>query len=167
MRYFRVSRLTEELLRAGARQKKCAFFIVLAKGDLLLVDDFWLTPLADPFKRDLLDVWHSYLDDPTLADAILDRLVHNAYKVFLKGKFMRRRKTACRRRQGLTATATRMKVHTPVHRTDEHRNYVPDIIGIACRVCRNTYPLVSAASQNKCSSAVPPFLIARTSAKAC
>ncbi len=112
VRYFRVPRLTEELLRAGAQQKKSAFFKLLAKADLLVLDDFGLAALSDPFKRDLLEIvddrfdkkstlitsqmpvesWHTYLDDPTLADAILDRLVHNAYKVELKGESMRKRK---------------------------------------------------------------------------
>ena len=113
VRYFRVPRLTEELLRAGAQQKKSAFFKLLAKADLLVLDDFGLTPLADPFKRDLLEIvddrfdkkstlitsqmpveaWHAHLDDPTLADAILDRLVHNAYQIELKGDSMRKRKS--------------------------------------------------------------------------
>ena len=114
VRYFRVPRLTEELLRAGAQQKKSAFFKLLAKADLLVLDDFGLTPSSDPFKRDLLEIvddrfdkkstlitsqmpveaWHPYLDDPTLADAILDRLVHNAHKVELKGESTRKRKPA-------------------------------------------------------------------------
>lgn len=113
VRYFRVPRLTDELLRAGAQQKKSAFFKLLAKADLLVLDDFGLTPLAEPFKRDLLEIvddrfdkkstlitsqmpveaWHAHLDDPTLADAILDRLVHNAYQIELKGDSMRKRKT--------------------------------------------------------------------------
>ena len=41
-----------------------------------------------------VDAWHRHLDDPTLADAILDRLVHNAYKIELKGDSMRKKKTA-------------------------------------------------------------------------
>ena len=113
VRYFRVPRLTDELLRAGAQQKKSAFFKLLAKADLLVLDDFGLTPLAEPFKRDLLEIvddrfdkkstlitsqmpveaWHAHLDDPTLADAVLDRLVHNAYQIELKGESMRKRKT--------------------------------------------------------------------------
>ena len=92
--------------------RKSAFFKLLAKADLLVLDDFGLTPLADPFKRDLLEIvddrfdkkstlitsqmpveaWHAHLDDPTLADAILDRLVHNAYQLALKGESMRKRK---------------------------------------------------------------------------
>ena len=40
-----------------------------------------------------IDKWHSVIDDPTLADAILDRLVHNAYKINLKGESMRKKKS--------------------------------------------------------------------------
>jgi DNA replication protein DnaC len=114
VRYFRLSRLTEDLLRAGAQQKKSAFFKHLAKADLLVLDDFGLAPMSDEIKRDLLEIvddrfdkkstlitsqlpvdqWHRHLDDPTLADAILDRLVHNAYKIELKGESMRKKKTA-------------------------------------------------------------------------
>ncbi len=112
VRYFRVPRLTDELLSASAQQKRSAFFKLPAKADLLVLDDFGLTPLAEPFKRDLLEIvddrfdkkstlitsqmpveaWHAHLDDPTLADAILDRLVHNAYQIELKGESMRKRK---------------------------------------------------------------------------
>ncbi|MGH8441733.1 MAG: IS21-like element helper ATPase IstB [Nevskiaceae bacterium] len=114
VRYFRLTRLTEDLLRAGAQQKKSAFFKHLAKADLVVLDDFGLAPLADEIKRDLLEIlddrfdktstlvtsqlpveqWHRYLDDPTLADAILDRLVHNAHRLELKGESMRRKKAA-------------------------------------------------------------------------
>ena len=114
VRYYRLPRLTEDLLRAGAQQKKSAFFKHLAKADLLVLDDFGLAPLSDEIKRDLLEIiddrfdktstlvtgqlpvdqWHRYLDDPTLADAILDRLVHNAHRLDLKGESMRRKKAA-------------------------------------------------------------------------
>jgi DNA replication protein DnaC len=114
VRYFRMPRLTEDLLRAGAQQKKSAFFKHLAKADLLVLDDFGLAPMSDEIKRDLLeivddrfdkkstlitsqlpiDAWHRHLDDPTLADAILDRLVHNAYKIELKGESMRKKTLA-------------------------------------------------------------------------
>ena len=113
VRYLRLPRLAEELLRAGAQQKKSAFFTHLAKADLIVIDDFGLTPLADELRRDLLEIvddrfdkkstivtsqlpveaWHRYLDDPTLADAILDRLVHNAYRLDLKGDSMRKKKS--------------------------------------------------------------------------
>jgi DNA replication protein DnaC len=108
-RYYRLPRLAEELDRAAAQHKKSAFFKQLARVKLLVLDDFGLTPLAEETKRDLLEImddrynkastlitsqlpvekWHLYLNDPTLADAILDRLVHNAYRLNLKGDSMR------------------------------------------------------------------------------
>jgi DNA replication protein DnaC len=112
VRYVRLSRLVEELVRAEALKKKSQLFKHLAKFKLLILDDFGLAPLADETKRDLLEIiddrfdksativtsqlpvskWHEYLADPTLADAILDRIVHNAYKIELKGESMRKRK---------------------------------------------------------------------------
>ncbi len=114
VRYFRLSRLTEDLLRAGATQKRSAFFKQLARIDLLVLDDFGLSPISEEIKHDLLEIiddrfdrrstiitsqlpvdqWHRYLDDPTLADAILDRVVHNAYRLELQGESMRRKKAA-------------------------------------------------------------------------
>lgn len=114
VRYFRLSRLTENLLRAGATQKRSAFFKQLARIDLLVLDDFGLSPISEEIKHDLLEIiddrfdrrstiitsqlpvdqWHRYLDDPTMADAILDRVVHNAYRLELQGESMRRKKAA-------------------------------------------------------------------------
>jgi DNA replication protein DnaC len=113
VRSFRLPRLVDELTRVTALQKRATFFRQLAKADLLLIDDFGLAPLSDQTKRDLLEIlddrydkqstlitsqlpvdqWHAYLDEPTLADAILDRLVHNAYRLNLKGASMRKHKT--------------------------------------------------------------------------
>ena len=79
---------------------------------MLILDDFGLVPLADTSQRDLLEIiddrfergstiitsqlpveqWHGYLGDPTLADAILDRIVHNAYRIALRGESMRKQK---------------------------------------------------------------------------
>jgi DNA replication protein DnaC len=112
VRYLRLPRLAEELVRAEALKRKSQLFKHLAKFKLLILDDFGLTPLADETKRDLLEIiddrfdktativtsqlpvakWHEYLADPTLADAILDRIVHNAYKIDLKGESMRKKK---------------------------------------------------------------------------
>lgn len=112
VRYLRLPRLVEELVRAEALKKKSQLFKHLAKFQLLILDDFGLTPLADETKRDLLEIiddrfdksatlvtsqlplakWHDYLADPTLADAILDRIVHNSYKIDLKGESMRKNK---------------------------------------------------------------------------
>ena len=78
-----------------------------------------MAPLTDQIRRDLLEIlddrydrrstlitsqipveqWHTYLQDPTLADAILDRLIHNSYRLTLQGESMRKQKT--------TATARR------------------------------------------------------------
>jgi DNA replication protein DnaC len=113
VRCFRLPRLIEELARYGAMQKRSALFRQLAKADLLVLDDFGLAPLADDTVRDLLEIlddrydrrstlitsqlpidqWHAYLGDRTVADAILDRLVHNSYRLVLKGESMRRHRT--------------------------------------------------------------------------
>ena len=105
VRCLRLPRLIEELARAEAQRKKSALFRQLAKVQLLMLDDFGLTPLTDSQQRDLLellddrydkastlvtsqlpiDCWHAYLGDPTLADAILDRLIHNAHRIPLSG----------------------------------------------------------------------------------
>jgi DNA replication protein DnaC len=93
-------------------QKRSALYRLLAKADLIVIDDFGLTPLADETVRDLLEIlddrydrrstmitsqlpveqWHAYLGDRTLADAILDRLIHNSYRLVLKGESMRKRR---------------------------------------------------------------------------
>jgi len=86
----------------------------LAKTDLLILDDWGLARLSDENRRDLLEMledrygrrstlvtsqlpvehWHEALGDPTLADAILDRLVHQAYKLALKGDSLRQPRSA-------------------------------------------------------------------------
>ena len=80
--------------------------------DLLVVDDFCMAPMTDGERRDFLEIcdtryqarsvlltsqlpvanWHTQIGDPTLADSILDRLVHNAHRIELKGESMRRRR---------------------------------------------------------------------------
>jgi DNA replication protein DnaC len=110
---FRLPRLIDELTRHAVLQTKSTFLRQIAKADLLILDDFGLTPLPDQIRRDLLEIfddrydrrstlitsqlpieqWHAYLEDPTLADAILDRLIHNSYRLALKGDSMRKQKT--------------------------------------------------------------------------
>ncbi len=112
VRCFRLPRLIDELGRAHAFQRRSNFLRSLAKAELLLIDDFAIAPLSDQNKRDLLEIlddrydksatiitsqldvkqWHAYLDDPTLADAILDRVVHNAYHLDLGGESLRKLK---------------------------------------------------------------------------
>jgi DNA replication protein DnaC len=123
VRCFRLPRLIDELTRHAVLQTKSTFLRQIAKADLLILDDFGLTPLPDQIRRDLLEIlddrydrrstlitsqlpveqWHAYLEDPTLADAILDRLIHNSYRLPLKGDSMRKQKTA--------ATANTTKGH--------------------------------------------------------
>lgn len=113
VRFFRLPRLVDELTRHHALQNRSGMLKQLAKAELLVLDDFGLTPMSEQTKRDLLEIlddrydrrstivtsqlpvdqWHTYLNDPTLADAILDRLVHNAYRLTLKGESMRKQKT--------------------------------------------------------------------------
>ena len=113
VRCFRLPRLIDELTRHSVLQNKSTFLRHLAKADLLIIDDFGLAPLADPARRDLLEIlddrydrkstlitsqlpveqWHTYLEDPTLADAILDRIIHNSYRLALTGESMRTQKT--------------------------------------------------------------------------
>lgn len=114
VRCFRLPRLIEEIARYAAMQKRSALYRQLAKVDLIVIDDFGLTPLASETVRDLLEIlddrydrkstlitsqmpvdqWHAYLGDRTVADAILDRLVHNSYRLVLKGESMRKRRNA-------------------------------------------------------------------------
>ena len=85
----------------------------LAKKDLIVIDDFALAPLTDEQRRDLLEIveerynrkstliasqipvdhWHDIIGDPTIADAILDRLIHNAHKLCLKTKVSKRKES--------------------------------------------------------------------------
>jgi len=114
VRCYRLPRLVEELARYGAMQKRSALYRQLAKADLIVIDDFGIAPLADETVRDLLEIlddrydrrstlitsqlpldqWHAYLGDRTVADAILDRLVHYSYRLVLKGESMRKHRGA-------------------------------------------------------------------------
>jgi len=108
--YRRVPRLLEELALAHADGTYTRLLGRLAKSDVLLLDDWGLAPLRDQERRDILEIledrhatrstivtsqvpvenWHDYLADPTIADAILDRLVHNAHRIRLKGPSRRK-----------------------------------------------------------------------------
>jgi DNA replication protein DnaC len=108
----RVPRLVAELAVARADGSYVAFLGRLAKIDVLVLDDLLIAPLKDAERRDLLEVledrydqrstvvtsqvptksWHEQLADPTVADAICDRLVHNAHILALKGPSLRKKK---------------------------------------------------------------------------
>lgn len=111
--FLRVPRLVEELAIARASGAYTSTLGKLARVDVLVLDDFLLAPMKDAERRDLLEVledryersstvitsqlptktWHSALNDPTIADAICDRLVHNAHLVELRGPSMRKKKS--------------------------------------------------------------------------
>ena len=108
----RVPRLLGELGVARADGSYTAALGRLAKLDVLVLDDLLIAPLKDSERRDLLEVledryghrstvvtsqvptktWHEMLQDPTVADAICDRLVHNAHVLSLKGPSIRKKK---------------------------------------------------------------------------
>jgi DNA replication protein DnaC len=157
VRCFRVARLVDELLRHTALQSKSTFLRQLAKADLLIVDDFGLSPLPDPIRRDLLEIlddrydrrstlitsqlpveqWHAYLEDPTLADAILDRLIHNSYRLALKGDSMRKQKTTLS-----NPKTTKSHGRTP---TPERQYQRPALTGPSCPGTLARHPMESQA----------------------
>lgn len=112
-RYQRFSRMLGELARARADGSYPKLLDKLARTQLLILDDFGLSPLTDTERRDLLEIledrygrratlvtsqlpfehWHAVVGDATFADAILDRLVHSAHRITLKGASMRRKQT--------------------------------------------------------------------------
>jgi DNA replication protein DnaC len=108
--YVRAARLFEEMKVAHGDGSFTRRLAQLAKLDVLVIDDFALSPIGAAERNDLLELlddrvgtrstiitsqvpvraWHTYLNDPTLADAILDRVVHSSHKMELKvGKSMR------------------------------------------------------------------------------
>ena len=108
--YVRLTRLLRELTIAKGDGQYAKLLTNLAKVDVLILDDWGLMKLSAENRRDLLEVledrhgrrstiatsqlpmdqWHDVIGDATLADAILDRLVHNAYKINLRGESMRK-----------------------------------------------------------------------------
>ena len=110
--YLRTSRLFENLGLAKGDGRYIKLLTGFAKTDLLVLDDFGLAKLNREHQHDLLEIledrhglkstlvtsqlpvehWHEQIGDPTMADAILDRLVHSAHKIQLKGGSMRKKK---------------------------------------------------------------------------
>jgi DNA replication protein DnaC len=114
--YHRLPRLLPELAIAKADGRYAKILANLARTDLLVLDDWGLLALTDNHRRDLLEIledrygrrstivtsqwaikdWHESIGDPTLADAILDRLVHNAHRLALNCKESIRKQRALR-----------------------------------------------------------------------
>ena len=112
--YLRTPKLYYTLAMARADGSYARVLAKLARTSVLILDDLGLAALTDSERGDLLEViedrhgsastiitsqlpvehWHEVIGDPTIADALLDRLVHNAHKINLKGESMRKRKAA-------------------------------------------------------------------------
>lgn len=108
--YVRAPRLLDELRIAHGDGSFGRRLAQLARIDVLLIDDFAIAPISASERNDLLELlddrvgikatlltsqlpvntWHAWLDDPTLADAILDRIVHGAHRITLKGASLRK-----------------------------------------------------------------------------
>jgi len=127
--YVRARRLFDDLAIAKADGSFGKQLSALARVDLLVIDDWGLTGLTTDQARDLLEIledrynrrstlvvsqvpvenWHALMPDPTVADAALDRLVHNAYRINVIGESMRKQNTSV----GRSTSATDGKEDTP------------------------------------------------------
>ncbi len=112
--YLRTPKLHYTLAMVRADGSYARVLAKITKTAVLVLDDLGLAALTDSERRDLLEViedrhgaastiitsqlpiehWHEVIGDPTIADALLDRLVHNAHKIHLKGGSMRKRKAS-------------------------------------------------------------------------
>jgi DNA replication protein DnaC len=108
--YRRAPRLFDELLLARAEGSYARLLAKIARVDVLVIDDWGLVPVEALHRRDLLEIledrygqrstilasqlpverWHEQLGDPTIADAVCDRLLHNAVQIALRGESRRK-----------------------------------------------------------------------------
>ena len=122
--YLRVPRLAEELRILHGKGGFTAWLATLARTEVLVLDDWALAPLEPATRADLLEIiddragtpgrativttqlpvdhWHAWLGDPTMADAILDRLLANEHRISLKGDSLRRPATGKTTEKGAT-----------------------------------------------------------------
>ncbi|MGH9790171.1 MAG: IS21-like element helper ATPase IstB [Candidatus Acidiferrales bacterium] len=110
--FLKAAELFRNLATARADGSHSKLLYHLGRVELLIVDDWAMAPLSDAERRDFLEIcdaryqarstlltsqlpvasWHSQIGDPTLADSILDRLVHNAHRIELQGESMRKKR---------------------------------------------------------------------------
>ena len=108
--YLRVPRMMQHLQSIRGDEEYLKFLAKLKRINLLILDDFGVSPLKAAEARDLLEIvedrtnqsslivtsqlaikdWHGYLHNATIADAILDRIIHNAYKIEIDGPSQRK-----------------------------------------------------------------------------
>ena len=163
--YQRVPKLFPELALARGDGRYARILRGLTGVQLLILDDWGLEPLDAGARRDLyeileerygrrstiltsqipVDKWHAFIGDPTYADAILDRLVHNAHRIDLAGESLRRRRSRSIHK-GLTAGLQLAKKRSPARRPPARRHHLVspgdiisesagDFVGICRRLC--------------------------------
>ena len=107
-----MAELFRELAMARADRSIGQLLVKLSRIDVLVLDDFAMAPLKDSERRDFLEIcddryqrrstiltsqmpiahWHEQIGDPSIADSIMDRLVHNAYRIELSGESIRKKR---------------------------------------------------------------------------
>ena len=113
VRFFQISKLLQKITHARADGSSPKFLEILAKTQLLIIDDWLRNPLTESQTPDLLEIledrysrastiratqipvadWHDRLGNATLSDAVMDRIIHNAYRLELCGESMRKRRS--------------------------------------------------------------------------
>ncbi len=113
VRYFQISKLLQKITSSRADGSTPKFLETLAKTKLLVIDDWLRNPLTESQTPDLLEIledrygrastmlatqipvsdWHDRLGNATLSDAVMDRIIHNAYRLELQGESMRKRRS--------------------------------------------------------------------------
>ena len=110
--YMRAAALFRDLSIARADRSLCSLLVRLNRIQVLVIDDWAMAPLAETERRDFWEIcedryqtrstiltsqlpvarWHEQIGDPTAADGILDRLVHNAHRIEMRGDSMRKKR---------------------------------------------------------------------------
>jgi len=110
--FLKASEMFRDLAMARADGSHSKLLYAMSRVEVLIVDDFCMAPMTEAERRDFLEIgdaryqarstlltsqlpvasWHAQIGDPTLADSILDRLVHNAHRIELHGESMRKRR---------------------------------------------------------------------------
>jgi DNA replication protein DnaC len=110
--FLKAAELFRDLAASRADGSHSKHLYQLGHVDVLIVDDWAMAPLTEAERRDFLEIcdtryqarsvlltsqipvasWHAQIGDPTIADSVLDRLVHNAHRIELQGESMRRKK---------------------------------------------------------------------------
>ena len=147
--FLKAAELFRDLAVARADGSHSKLLDRLGRVDLLVVDDWAMAPMSEPERRDFLEIcdaryqarstlltsqlpvasWHAQIGDPTIADSILDRLVHNAHRIELQGESMRkeasrqnqrRRPMKSHRPRGLSSAERGKGAQTPPPRPAPH-----------------------------------------------